>query len=103
GKLVSRWRERPIDTIGKRDIVAMIEDVRTKSGAAMARNSLTYARRLFGWAAARDLIAVNPCTSVRPDDFLPPAVARGPGLAHLQPALVFRAPAPPDYPAAPFP
>ena len=102
GKLISRWRDRPIDTISKRDIVAMIEDVQEESGAAMARLSLTYARRLLGWAAARDLVAVNPCTSVRPDDFLPPAVARDRVLTDVELALVLRATAPGDYPDAPF-
>ena len=91
GKLIARWRDRPIDTIGKRDVIAMIEDVREKSGAAMARRSLTYARRLFGWAAARDLVAVNPCTSVRPDDFLPPAVERDRVLTDAELALVLKA------------
>jgi integrase len=68
----------------------------------MARLSLAYARRLFGWAAARDLVAVNPCTSVRPDDFLPPAVARDRVLTDVELALVLRATTPGDYPDAPF-
>ena len=91
GKLISRWRDRPIDTIGKRDVIDMIEDVQEKSGAAMARQSLTYARRLFGWAAARDLIAVNPCASVVTDDFLPPKVSRDRVLTDAELALVLKA------------
>ena len=90
-KLIARWRDRPIDTIGKRDVIGMIEDVQEKSGPAMARQSLAYARRLFGWAAARDLVAVNPCASVRPDDFLPPAVARDRVLTDIELALVLKA------------
>ena len=69
GKLIARWRDRPIDTIGKRDVIDMIEDVQEKSGPAMARQSLAYARRLFGWAAARDLVTVNPCAAVAPPIF----------------------------------
>ena len=82
----------------------MIEDVQEKSGAAMARQSLTYARRLFGWAAARDLVAVNPCASVRPDDFLPPAVARDRVLTDTELALVLKATAADGvgYPTAPY-
>ncbi len=104
GKLIARWRDRPIDTIGKRDVIAMIEEVRTRSGAAMARHSLTYARRLFGWAVARDLIAINPCTSVRPDDFLPPVVARDRVLTDAELALVLKATAADgvEYPTAPY-
>ncbi len=102
GKLIARWRDRPIDTIHRRDVIAMIEDVREKSGPAMARYTLTFARRLFGWAAARDLVAVNPCSSVRPDDFLPPAVARDRVLSDSELALVLKATAGLAYPTAPY-
>ena len=94
GKLISRWRDRPIDTIGKRDVIGMIEDIQEKSGAEMARQSLTYARRLFGWAAARDLFLVNPCTGVATADFLPPKVSRDRVLTDAELALVLKATAP---------
>ena len=104
GKLISRWRDRPIDTIGKRDVIAMIEDIQEKSGAAMARQSLTYARRLFGWAAARDLVLVNPCAAVATADFLPPKVSRDRVLTDAELALVLKATAADGvgYPTAPF-
>ena len=88
GKLISRWRDRPIDTIGKRDVIDMIEDIQEKSGAAMARQSLAYARRLFGWAAARDLVLVNPCAVVVTADFLPPKVSRDRVLTDAELSLV---------------
>ena len=91
GKLISRWRDRPIDTIGKRDVIAMIEDVQEKSGAAMARQSLTYARRLFGWAAARDLVAVNPCAAVAPPISCRRRSARDRVLTDTELALVLKA------------
>jgi integrase len=104
GKLISRWRDRPIDTIGKRDVIGMIEDIREKSGAAMARLSLTYARRLFGWAAARDLVVVNPCAAVAAADFLPPGVCRDRVLTDAELALVLKATAADGvgYPTAPY-
>ena len=104
GKLISRWRDRPIDTIGKRDVIDMIEDIQEKSGAAMARQSLAYARRLFGWAAARDLILVNPCAAVATADFLPPKVSRDRVLTDAELSLVLKATAADGvgYPTAPF-
>ena len=104
GKLISRWRDRPIDTIGKRDVIDMIEDIQEKSGAAMARQSLTYARRLFGWAAARDFVPVNPCAAVVTADFLPPKVSRDRVLTDPELALVLKATAADGvgYPTAPF-
>ena len=69
----------------------MIEDVQEKSGAAMARQSLAYTRRLFGWAAARDLVPVNPCAAVVTADFLPPKVSRDRVLTDAELALVLKA------------
>ncbi len=94
GKLIARWRDRPVDTIGKRDVIAMVEEIRDRSGVAMARLSLTYTRRLFGWAAARDLVPVNPCAAVSAADFLPPAVSRNRVLSSAELALILKATAP---------
>jgi integrase len=91
GKLISRWRDQPIDTISKRDVIDMVEDIQEKSGAAMARQSLAYARRLFGWAAARDLISTNPFLTISTADFLPPKVSRDRVLVDAELALVLKA------------
>ena len=105
GKLISRWRDRPIDTISKRDVIAMIEDVQQKAGAPSARQCLTYARRLFGWAAARDLVLANPCNSIAAADFLPPKATRDRVLTDAELTLVLKATAADGgvtYPTAPY-
>ena len=64
-----------------------------------------YARRLFGWAAARDLILVNPFTTIATADFLPPKISRDRVLSDAELALVLRATAPDGgvgYPTAPY-
>jgi integrase len=91
GKLISRWRDRPIDTIGKREIIEMIEDVAENNGVAMARQTMSYARRLFRWAAARDLISSNPFTTIATADLLPPKVTRDRTLSDAELALVLKA------------
>ena len=102
GKLIARWRNRPIDTINKRDVIDMIDDVREKSGAGAARQVLLYTRRLFGWAAARDLVPLNPCAAVVTADFLPPKVSRDRVLTNAELALVLKAIAGVGYPTAPY-
>ena len=67
-----------------------------------ARQALTYARRLFGWAAARDLVPVNPCAAVVTADFLPPKVSRDRVLTDAELALVLKAAARLGYPTAPY-
>ena len=102
GKLIARWRNRPIDTINKRDVIDLIEDVRAKSGVGQARQVLIYARRLFGWAAARDLVPLNPCAAIVTADFLPPKVSRDRVLTNAELALVLKAAARLAYPTATY-
>jgi hypothetical protein len=47
GKLIARWRDRPFDTLGKRDIINMIEEIRDNNGIEIARQTYTYSRLLF--------------------------------------------------------
>jgi integrase len=90
-KLVAPWGDRPIDTIGKRDIIELVEGVRQASGTEAARQTLIYARRLFGWAAGRDLVPQNPCLAIAVADLLPPKVSRDRVLSDDELRLVLRA------------
>jgi hypothetical protein len=63
-KLISKWGDRPIDSIGKRDVIELIEAVQQISGVEAARQTLIYTRRLFGWAMARDIIPQSPCLAL---------------------------------------
>jgi integrase len=105
GKLISRWNHRPVNTIGKREVIEAIEDIIQKNGVASARQTLTYARRLFRWAAARDLIVSNPFTTIITADLLPPKVSRDRVLTDAELLLVLKATAAVDgigYPTAQY-
>jgi integrase len=60
-KLVAHWGTRPIIGISKRDVIDRIEHIKRTSGNEAARQTLAYARVLFGWAMERDIIAASPC------------------------------------------
>ena len=90
-KLVSQWGDRPIDSIGKRDVIELVEGVRQASGIESARQTLIYARRLFGWAAARDIVPQSPCLAIAVADLLPPKVSRDRVLSDAELRLVLRA------------
>jgi integrase len=105
GKLIAAWGDRPIDTITRRDVIALIETDATDSGAGSARKVLAYSRRLFRWAAARDLVTVNPCAAIAVADFLPAEISRDRVLDDSELALLLRATAPDGgagYPDAPY-
>jgi integrase len=60
------WGKRPIGLIQRRDVSALI-DAKAESGAEVQANRvLARLRTLFGWAVAKDLIALNPCEGLKP-------------------------------------
>jgi integrase len=103
-KLVAPWGDRPIDTIGKRDVIELVEGVRQVSGTESARQTLIYARRLFGWAAGRDLVPQNPCLAVAVADLLPPKISRDRVLSDDELRLILKATGDDGigYPTGPF-
>ena len=77
-ELTARWGDRPISTIGKRDVIEVIEGIidrggerpvpgtrRKAGGPYAARHALAAARKLFGWAEGRDIIERSPCDRIR--------------------------------------
>jgi integrase len=103
-KLIVPWGDRPVDTIGKRDVIELVESVRQASGVESARQTLIYVRRLFGWAAARDLVPQSPCLAIAVADLLPPKVSRDRVLSDGELRLILKATADDGigYPTAPF-
>ena len=55
---------RQIDEIRKRDLIAMVEAVVDRGSPVMANRVLAHTKRLFRWAAARDLIEVDPAAHI---------------------------------------
>ena len=55
------WGKRPIASIGKSDVVALLDDVEDGSGVYMANRTLAAVRKLFNWAMdERGLIETTP-------------------------------------------
>jgi integrase len=52
-ELISRWGDRPIARISHDDVVGLIDDIVARGHPEAARQTLTYTRRLFRWAAIR--------------------------------------------------
>jgi integrase len=64
--VIPEWGKRAIGSIARRDVVALV-DKKVASGAEIQANRvLARLRTLFGWAAGKDLIIVNPCDGAKP-------------------------------------
>ena len=65
---VSRFGDRPIDSITGRDIVTVIDAAKARGAPYRAHNLLGHARRLFNWAIARRVYGIDrsPCDRMVP-------------------------------------
>jgi integrase len=62
--LLPVWRGRSIDTIAKRDVVAVLDAIADRGAPIQARQTATYIKRFFKWCRSRDLIASDPIAAM---------------------------------------
>lgn len=68
--ILPSWRTRPIETITRRDVAELLDDVQDNHGPAQADKVLSHLSKMFRWFATRD------------DDFNSPIV---PGMRRTEP------------------
>jgi integrase len=54
------WADRNIGTIGRRDVLDVIDKVTDRGAVIAARRLHSYLHRLFGWALGRGIVEINP-------------------------------------------
>jgi integrase len=62
---VPHWRHRPVASITRVDVVALIDGIVDRGAPAMANRTLTVLRRLFGWCVERGTLELSPCERVK--------------------------------------
>jgi integrase len=62
--LLPAWSGRPIDAIGKRDVVAVLDAIVDRGAPVQARQTHAYLKRFFKWAHSRDLVTSNPVAAM---------------------------------------
>jgi integrase len=63
-ELIPRLGSRPIRSIRKRDVVAMVDDIAARA-PVMGNRVFATTKQLFGWAVARDVLEVSPLAGVK--------------------------------------
>jgi integrase len=56
--------DRPIAEVRKRDVIALVDAIADRGAGVMANRTLAHLKRLFRWAAARDIIEADPAAHV---------------------------------------
>ena len=64
--VIPDWGKRPIGSIARRDVSALIDKKAASGAEVQANRILARLRTLFGWAVEKDRIAANPCDGLRP-------------------------------------
>lgn len=65
-EVLPKWQGRAVGDIRKRDIIELIDGIVDRGAATMANRVFAAVRKMFSWAAERDLIEASPCAGLRP-------------------------------------
>jgi hypothetical protein len=77
-EFVSRFGDRPVDSITARDILTVIDAAVARGAPYRARNLLGHVRRMFNWAIARRVYGLDrsPCDRMAPSQVIGPKLSR---------------------------
>jgi integrase len=64
--VIPQWGKRPIGTIVRRDVGALVDKKAADGAEVQANRILARLRTLFSWAVEKDWIASNPCDGLKP-------------------------------------
>jgi integrase len=73
---LARWWHRPIDRIGREDVLHLVRNATDNRTAYAAHHAFSYCSRLFGWAVENGIVAVSPCYGLRPSRIIGPKPPR---------------------------
>jgi len=90
-ELIPRWGERPIASITRAEMIALIDEIVDRGHPEAARQTLTYARRLFRWAVLRYDLQHAPTDHLAGKDLVGAKTPRQRVLSDSEIALIWRA------------
>jgi len=101
-ELIVRWRDRRIAEITRADVVRMVDEIIDRGHPEAARQTFAYAKRLFRWAVARDVLDHAPTDHLNATDLIGAKKPRQRLLTETELALIWRAAAEAPYPDGPY-
>ena len=66
-ELISRWGEKPVTEISRKDVIQAIEQIADSGRVHIAHHVYSYTSKLFAWAIARGLygLEILPCAGIK--------------------------------------
>jgi len=90
-ELIPRWGERPISSVTRADVIALVDEIVDRGHSESARLVLAYVRRLFGWAVPRYDLQHAPTDHLSTTDLVGVKKPRQRVLSDREIALIWRA------------
>jgi integrase len=72
GKLTASWKDKPIASITRRNVLALLDSLEAEGKHATAKLTLAYLRKFFGWCAERDAVTEVPTNRIRLNGLVKP-------------------------------
>ncbi|WP_168879985.1 tyrosine-type recombinase/integrase [Rhizobium sp. P28RR-XV] len=60
-----RWKGRQIQTITRREVISLLDDIADRGAPVMANRVLSLLRKFFNWALERDVVQTSPVVNVK--------------------------------------
>jgi integrase len=98
-EILPHWGKRPIRSITKLDVVALLDGIVDRGVAVSANRALAAGRKMFNWARERSLIDTSPFDHIEKPA---PETKRDRKLDEFELRLILRAIDRFDYPFGPF-
>jgi integrase len=65
-EFVPLWKDRPIASIAKRDILEMLDKIADRTSPRRANRYLALIKKLFNWCAERGYVETSPAANIKP-------------------------------------
>jgi integrase len=64
GELLSRWKDQPLATITRADIIRMVDEIKGRGAVYQAHNMLSHCKCFFGWCVERGVLEHSPADHI---------------------------------------
>jgi len=64
--ILEPWGERDVQSIKKRDIIDLLDDIYDSGRETTANRTLAHIRKFLNWCVERDILEISPATGVKP-------------------------------------
>jgi len=101
-ELLTRWKSKPINKITRRDVIAMVDEIKDRGAPYQARNMLGHAKVFFNWCVERSILPASPCDHISRQRIIGPTPPRQRMLSNDEVRAFWNATGQLGYPSGPM-